>query len=38
MERAILDYEMIQDGDRVLVAISGGAGSFFLHSFSPVPR
>jgi tRNA 2-thiocytidine biosynthesis protein TtcA len=30
MKRAILDYNMIQDGDRILIAISGGADSFSL--------
>ncbi len=38
MERAILDYDMIQDGDRILVAISGGRIHSPCLSFFPVPR
>jgi len=30
MELAINDYKMIQEGDRVLVGLSGGADSFVL--------
>ena len=30
MGRAIVDYGMISDGDRILVGISGGIGSFLL--------
>jgi len=38
MERAILDYGMIQNGDKVLVAISGGADSFSLLRFLSGPQ
>jgi tRNA 2-thiocytidine biosynthesis protein TtcA len=30
LEKAALDYEMIKEGDRVLIAVSGGADSFAL--------
>ncbi len=38
MEQAILDYEMIQDDDRVLVAISGGSDSFSLLKLLSGPK
>lgn len=30
LEKAIMDYKMIEDGDRVLIGVSGGADSFVL--------
>src|SRR5579863_4747609 len=30
LARAVTDYEMIEDGDRVLVAVSGGKDSYTL--------
>ena len=30
MEKAVLDYKMIEEGDRVLIGVSGGADSFAL--------
>jgi tRNA 2-thiocytidine biosynthesis protein TtcA len=30
LEKAVLDYEMIEEGDRVLIGMSGGADSFAL--------
>lgn len=30
LEKAVLDYKMIEEGDRVLIGISGGADSFAL--------
>ncbi|PKN76802.1 MAG: tRNA 2-thiocytidine(32) synthetase TtcA [Deltaproteobacteria bacterium HGW-Deltaproteobacteria-10] len=30
LEKAVLDYEMIEEGDRLLIGVSGGADSFAL--------
>src|SRR5664280_566187 len=30
LEKAVLDYNMIEEGDRVLIGVSGGADSFAL--------
>jgi tRNA 2-thiocytidine biosynthesis protein TtcA len=30
LEKAVLDYKMIEEGDRVLIGVSGGADSFAL--------
>ena len=30
LEKAVLDYKMIEDGDKVLIGVSGGADSFAL--------
>jgi len=30
LERAVLDYEMIREGDKVLIGVSGGADSLAL--------
>ncbi|MEQ8212414.1 MAG: hypothetical protein ABRQ35_00765 [Smithellaceae bacterium] len=30
LEKAVLDYNMIEEGDRLLIGVSGGADSFAL--------
>ncbi len=30
LEKAVLDYKMIEEGDRLLIGVSGGADSFAL--------
>ena len=30
LEKAVLDYKMIEEGDRVLIGVSGGADSYAL--------
>ena len=32
MSRAIADFDMLEEGDRVLVAVSGGKDSYSLHA------
>src|SRR3954464_11676588 len=32
MSRAIADFDMLEEGDRVMVAVSGGKDSYSLHT------
>jgi tRNA 2-thiocytidine biosynthesis protein TtcA len=37
LEKAVLDYKMIEEGDRVLIGVSGGADSFALMDLLDSP-
>ena len=37
LEKAVLDYNMIEEGDRVLVGVSGGADSLALLDLLNTP-